>query len=225
MGTAHQKPRQQNFAFAQSKSEHRFSHGGVLFQRRSGRKARPLSSRDHLHLVFKARKDRLRSGSLRSSQNFKLIYEILRKYAKRFFVKVEQVSIQGDHIHLLIRTSRRSYFHFFFRVVAGQIAQRFEQEAHLRAPPKNEAPLKAPPNNDSLRDPSIKSRAVIDTPTQQGTRLWKYRPFSRVVRGWRAYKIVRDYIQLNEKEVRGEIPYRKERLKGLSSSDWQILWT
>jgi putative transposase len=223
MGTVHQKPRQQNFAFAQSKSEHRFSHGGILFQRRSGRRARPLSSREPLHLVFKARKERLKSGSLRSSQNFRLIHEILRKYAKKFFVKVEQVSIQGDHLHLLIRTSRRSYFHFFFRVVAGQIAQRFEQEGRLKAPPKNEESLKASANCERLSVPTIKSRAVIDTPAH-GTRLWRYRPFSRVVRGWKAYKIVRDYIQLNEKEILGEIPYRKERLKGLSSSDWQILW-
>jgi REP element-mobilizing transposase RayT len=199
MGIVHQKSRQQNFAFAQSKSEHRFSHGGVLFQKRSGRKERPLSSREPLHLVFKARKQRLKSGSLRSSQNFRLIHEILRKYAKKFFVKVEQVSIQGDHLHLLIRTSRRSYFHFFFRVVAGQIAQQFEKEGRLKDAPKKEgalnattygnsliAPpkierslkvlptnrkcLKAPPNRDSLRVPSIKGRAVSDTPAH-GTRL------------------------------------------------------
>ena len=54
--------------------------------------------------------------------------------------------------------------------------------------------------------------------------LWRHRPFSRVVRGWRAYKIVRNYIQLNEKEALGHIPYRKERLKGLSTSEWQTLW-
>jgi len=45
-----------------------------------------------------------------------------------------------------------------------------------------------------------------------------------VVREWKAYKIVRDYIQLNEKKALGEIPYQKRRLKGLSMQDWQILW-
>lgn len=60
---------------------------------------------------------------------------------------------------------------------------------------------------------------------QTGTGLWKHRPFSRVVRGWRAYRIVRDYIQLNELEARGAIPYRESRLKGMSSADWEILWS
>ena len=57
------------------------------------------------------------------------------------------------------------------------------------------------------------------------TKLWRYRPFTRVVKGYRAYKTVRDYIQLNEKEAIGEIPYRKRRLKGLSASEWDVLWS
>ncbi len=57
------------------------------------------------------------------------------------------------------------------------------------------------------------------------TKLWKYRPFTRVVKSYRAYKTVRDYIQLNEKEAIGEIRYQKRRLKGLSSSEWEVLWT
>jgi REP element-mobilizing transposase RayT len=124
-------------------------------------------------------------------------------------VKVEQVSIQHDHIHILIRTSRRSLYHHFFRVVAGQIAQRFKNEGLL-------------------------SMDVTDTPKmgiqrrvrelKQRIKLWKYRPFSHVVRGYRAYKIVRNYIQLNEKEVLGKIKYQSRRLRGLSMSDWTILW-
>ena len=60
--------------------------------------------------------------------------------------------------------------------------------------------------------------------TLRRAQLWKYRPFSRLVRGYKTYKIVRNYIQLNEKEARGEIKYQKKRLKGLSTSEWQILW-
>jgi putative transposase len=69
---------------------------------------------------------------------------------------------------------------------------------------------------------------VTDTPkdlvSKNGTKLWLYRPFSRVVRGWKAFKTVRDYIQLNEKEVNGKIKYSSKRLAGLSSGDWKILW-
>ena len=113
--------------------------------------------------------------------------------------------MQNDHIHLLIRTSRRKHFHHFFRVVAGQIAQRFEN-AGLLACAKFTAKVN---QNQKVTD---------------NQNLWKYRPFSRVVRGWKSYKIIRNYIQLNEKEVKGAIKYQKKRLKGLSTSDWQILW-
>jgi hypothetical protein len=46
-----------------------------------------------------------------------------------------------------------------------------------------------------------------------------------VVKGWKAYQIVRNYIQLNEKEALGEIAYKKDRLRGLSMSEWNILWS
>ena len=55
-------------------------------------------------------------------------------------------------------------------------------------------------------------------------RLWKYRPFTRVMRGWKAYKITRNYVQLNEQEALGNIPYKKQRLKGLSAGEWEVLW-
>src|SRR5690606_28187055 len=130
-----------------------------------------------------------------------------QKSSFKFFVKVEQISIQGDHVHLLIRATRRSQLQNFFRVFSGQIAQRFELAGFMRA---NGAGMKA----------GASGRKMTDTPLTRGTKklkLWKYRPFTRVVRGYRGYKDVRNYIQLNEKEGRGEIPYRKERLKGLSA--------
>lgn len=177
-----------------------YSHGGILRNTRRGRGQRPLSSKDPLHLVFKINTSQLRQLSLRSIQTHRVVTLIIQKYAQKFFVKIEQISIQNNHIHLLIRTSRRSLFIYFFRVVAGQIAQQLRKEGLLRG------------------------RAVTDTLKKAGP-LWVHRPFSRVVKGYRAYRIVRDYIQLNEKEARGEIAYSKFRLRGLSSADWKILWT
>ncbi len=56
-------------------------------------------------------------------------------------------------------------------------------------------------------------------------KLWKFRPFTRVVRAFRDQIQVRNYIQLNEKEALGEIPYRKQRLRGLSAEEWERLWS
>lgn len=69
---------------------------------------------------------------------------------------------------------------------------------------------------------------MTDTPNgglEPKRSIWKYRPFSRVIWGWKAYRVVKNYIQLNEKEALGKIKYQKNRLRGLSTSDWQILWS
>jgi putative transposase len=174
---------------------HRWAHGGILRQKRRGRRHRPLSTAEPLHCVFKIHRKNSRIG-LRSYKAFSLIQKLIKKYSKKFFVKIEQFSIQGDHIHMLVRVPRRSLNHSFFRVLAGQIAQEFIRQRWL----------------------------VTDTPAE-GSKLWKHRPFSRIVKGWKAYKIVQNYIRLNEKEALGEIPYRKQRLKGLSSTEWRLLWT
>ncbi len=189
----------------------RYCHGGSLFQTRAGRKQRPLSCKESLHVVFKANKSVLRSKSFRRNAEFLLVKKIIRKYAGKFFVKIEQISIQHDHIHCLIRTSRRSFFHYFFRVVAGQIAQRFVQEGLLRFEQRTKV-------SDT---PQSRSHKANNLPKS----LWKYRPFTRVVRGLRALKIVWDYIQFNELEVLGRIPYASHRLRGLTEYQWKILWS
>ena len=192
------------FSFLKSAGVHRFAGGGVLRKQRIGRKQRPLSTREPLHLVFKANKEKLKTRSFRTARNYGLSHAIIKKYAKRFFIKIEQLSIQSNHMHLLIRTTRRSQFHFFFRVVAGQIAQRFEQEGFF-------AVTGTPTTGKDLMKPALP--------------LWQYRPFSRVIRGWKSYRIVRDYIQLNEKEATGEIRYSKQRLRGLSTLEREVLWS
>lgn len=179
---------------------HRYSHGGILRNQRRGRGSRPLSTKASLHLVFKINPLTLRHRSLRSNRGLPLVLAIIKKYSGKFAIKIEQVSVQNDHLHALIRTSRRSQYLHFFRVVAGQIAQQFEKQGLLTVP----------------GTPRAKSK---------GTRLWKYRPFSRVIQGWKAHQTVRNYIQLNEKEILGQIRYQKERLRGLSSWDWEILWS
>jgi putative transposase len=222
MGIGHQQKQQSLF---QTNWSHLFSHGGVLRKKKLGRGQRPLSCKEPLHLVFKVDRLRLRSRSLRSSQGFLLILQIIKKYSLRFQVKIEQLSVQGDHIHILLRAPRRSRYHFFFRVVAGQIAQRFEREGlligGLKSAEKQMTDTPAKPQGSPKNTGGRPQQAPIHG---SGTGLWKYRPFTRVVRGWRAYRIVRDYIQLNEKEICGKIPYQKARLRGLSNQDWLKLW-
>ena len=204
---------EKQISFQPVSAKHRDSYGGTLRRSRKGRGVRPLACKLSLHVVFKINRSRLKHRSLRSNHGFKLIHAVVQRYANMFFVKVEQISIQHDHLHLLIRTSTRSSFHFFFRVVAGQIAQEFLKRGLSFEKRKRR------PKPRVTGTPHVTSK---DPGTSED--FWKHRPFSRVVRGYRACKIVRDYIQLNEKEVLGVIRYSKRRLRGLSSSDWRLLW-
>ncbi|WP_413295153.1 transposase [Bdellovibrio sp. HCB185ZH] len=181
--------KQETFNLLKIPAKHRLCHGGILRRSSKGRGARTLSHRHPMHLVFKVNKAAVKSG-LRSSRSFALMTRLLRRYAVKFYVKVEQFSVQTDHVHILVRGRRRSNLQSFMRVLAGQFAQ-----------------------------------CLTDTHSQKndGPKVWKYRPFSRVIKGYKPYQIVRDYIQLNELEALGR-PYSKTRLRGLSHEQLMELW-
>jgi hypothetical protein len=42
---------------------------------------------------------------------------------------------------------------------------------------------------------------------------WDFRPFTRVVKDWRGFKIASDYVVLNKLEAVGIVPKRDGRLK------------
>lgn len=135
-------------------------------------------------------------GGLRTHRRFLLIHKLNRKYSERFQVKIEAISIQGDHIHIVARLRRRSEFQNYLRVLAGQIAQRFQGNG----------------------------LSVTGTPTRK-LKIWRHRPFTSVATSHQDWRMFHAYIRLNELEALGKIPYQKARLKGLSSSEWELLWT
>ncbi len=172
-------------SFQKTNWDHRFCHGGELRKSIHGRGQRPLSTKDPLHVVFKIRKESQRMG-LRHPFVHQLVGKLLKKYSAKFFVKIEQQSINSDHIHLLLRCSKRSMFLHFFRVFAGQLAQQLTDTQKIK---------------------------------RTGLSIWKARPWSRVIRGFRNYEVVKLYIVLNQKEASGERVYRKQRLRGLGLRD------
>jgi len=192
------------FDFNKPNWQFRYNHGGTLRNKRRGRTARPLSTKAPIHLVFKTDMKSLRRG-LRSPLGFKIVNQTIQKYARRFFIKLEQISINHDHIHLLVRFPKRSHGQAFLRTVAGQIAQLFQKNGFLI--------------------PSCVTDTRQSQASNRPNKVWKYRPFTRVIQGWKPYQIVRNYIQLNIKEAAGVIQYKKDRLKGLSSSEWEMLWS
>ena len=75
--------------------------GGAL-QGASRQAQRPLSSSKPIHLVLK-------STSFNLFRNKELILERVNKYAKLFGITCYGVTVQKDHIHLVVRLLTRSY--------------------------------------------------------------------------------------------------------------------
>lgn len=177
----------------------KFCSGGDLRKTRQGRKHRFTSRKHPLHVVFKANRFSPAFVGLRNPRHYREICLVMRRYSKKFKVRVAQFSIQADHIHCLIRAKNRKNFLHFLRVFAGQVAQK----------------------NWNRWDPSTSRRRAKTKAArryhqaQLRERFWQDRPYTRIVFGEKAIRIVRNYIQLNEKEATGEIPYRKMRLRGL----------
>ena len=224
----------------------RYNHGGVLRQKRRGRKARPLTTKDPIHLVFKANRKNLKRG-FRSPLGFIITTRIIKKYSKRFFVKIEQAAICQDHIHLIIRLSRRSLGQHFLRVVSGQIAQEFQNQGMLvtdtpsYSSPSSTSPNSTFPNSSSpstsvgarkptkslLKFSNEERKASTSTPDRatHSPKLWKYRPFTRVVKSFKAFKTLRSYVRLNHLESIKKISYRKAKLRGLLPHEYGLLWS
>ncbi|PWU14543.1 MAG: hypothetical protein C5B49_13020, partial [Bdellovibrio sp.] len=101
---------------------------------------------------------------------------------------------------------KRSMLQNFFRVLAGQISQRVTGTFGKGQSGQSQME----------QGQTRKSHSEL--------KFWRHRPFTRVIKGWKAYKTVQNYIQLNEQEECGKRPYRKERLRGLSPEELQSLW-
>ena len=76
-----------------------YQHGGELRRKRAGRGKRPLSTKDSLHVVLKMNREAHRPG-LRPYKSYALSMQVIDRYAKRFFIKIIQISIQGNHVHI-----------------------------------------------------------------------------------------------------------------------------
>jgi putative transposase len=158
------------------------SFGGSLLTKRRNRHARPVSSKDSMHIVSKSSKARgnfsFRHGSNRANVQF-----ILEKHCLKYGVTLIRFSNNFNHLHLHLKFPSRALYVRFIRSVTGQIAMAVTG--------------------------ANKTRSVKSIFGRKG--FWDHRPFSRVVKGFRGFKTANDYIRLNQLEAEGLVPKRKAR--------------
>jgi putative transposase len=182
------RTKQQRFADAQFKTQDQF--GGSLLKRRCNRTARPLSTKQSLHLILKSSVAK-GAFSLRSQQNRSKVDSIIQREAKRNGVTLLKYSNNFNHLHLHVKIVSRATYKRFIKSISGAIAMAVTGACKTR-------PL-----------PQLIGRK----------RFWDARPYSRVVRGWRGFKTANDYVVLNQLEAEGLMPKRDSRLRGVQPSE------
>lgn len=169
-----------------SKSE----FGGALLKKRRFRVARPVSTKETMHLVLK-------SSIARGSLSFRMpfhrskIAAIIRRSCTKFGVTLVRASNNSNHLHLHLKFGSRELYKRFVRSITGQIAMAVT------------GARKAKPISKLIGKKSF----------------WDARPYTRIAHGRRGFKIVDEYVKLNQLEAEGIIPKRRERLRGVKPSE------
>ena len=91
--------------------------GSMLNENTNPKTKRPLSSNLPIHLVLRS----VRSW-MRAPKHFANVNEIVARVAKRHGVRVYEYANVGNHLHLLIKISRRPRWAAFIRELTGRLA-------------------------------------------------------------------------------------------------------
>src|ERR1043165_3876098 len=86
------------------------------------KKARPIHTKKPMHITLRS-SEAVGGRSFRRFANLKFIEELLPRIAKRWGITLYKQSINGNHIHLALRTLTRRGLQNFLRIISGQIAR------------------------------------------------------------------------------------------------------
>lgn len=184
------KTRSSQAKFSHASFKEKLSFGGDLLKKSANRHARPISSRESMHVILKSSKATGRY-SFRHEGNGAKVRHLIESQATKYGARLLSFSNNFNHLHLHLRFTSRALYLRFIRSVTATLA----------------IAITGANKNRSLR-------AIFGTGG-----FWDSRPFTRVIKGLRGVRIVNDYIRLNQLEAEGVIPKRKGRLRDLLSDE------
>jgi hypothetical protein len=122
---------------------------------------------------------RAKKGGMRQPNAIKQVHDIVYKTAKKHGITIYKFANSGNHLHMALRLT-----HMALRLTRLMRWRGFIKEV-------------------SGRIASLMRKIKV---TEPGESYWLYRPFTRIVRGWKkAFKNLLDYIELNILEAEGYI--------------------
>ena len=155
--------------------------GGALLKG-NAKMARPLSTKEAVHLVLKSAQA-IGTKSMLHTYNVSKIDEIIRTHARLCRIRIYHLVNVGNHLHLVIKLDDRKEFSKFIRVITGLIAR------HV---------LK------SQRGAAGESKAA----GYEKNQFWVARPFTRLIAWGRDYEHITRYMKKNINDAkRGFIPW------------------
>lgn len=146
------------------------AYGGELLKTRRGRSRGRPLATKHSMHLVLRSSKAKGDWSFRRSQNSRKIRAIIQRFSNKYGVRLLSLANVGNHLHLQIQLTHRQGYKAFIRAVTAAIAMAVTGRNRWTA--------------------------------KESTRLkfWDYRPFTRVVVGYRALLTLRDYIRINQWE-------------------------
>ena len=190
------KSKQYHFFKAQPKFYPKFFGGALLDGKRKS--FRPLSSKDSIHFVLRS-EWALGKDSFLVLRNKKTIESIIKKFAKKFGVKIYQQAVTSNHLHLLLKITNRYLYRSFIKAISGMIASHVMGQQSFK--------LFAKSRRLSLAGGGVTETQTSDKSKDKAQGFWQFRPFSRVVNWGRDFKNCTAYLKQNVLEALGFIPY------------------
>lgn len=151
-------------------------HFGGLLLKGNAKVARPLSTKEPVHLVLKSAYA-VGIMSMLQKYNVNKIDKIIRSHAKLCRIRIYHFVNVGNHLHLVVKLDDRKLFAKFIRSVSGLIAR------HV---------LKKERGPQNIGENSTNKRVAF----------WVARPFTRLVSWGNDYKFVTRYIEKNRNQAK-----------------------
>lgn len=165
------------------------SYGGILLKKSKNRTyARPISTSQTMHLVLRSSKA-VEDMSFKAPQNRQAIEKIISRFSAKYGIRIISLANVGTHLHFHVKIAKRRGYLCFIRAITAAIAM------HVSG--KNRWTI--------MKTAKATSKDMI-----RRDKFWDYRPFTRIVDGFRAFLNLRDYIQINQLEGLG-VPRQQAR--------------
>lgn len=111
----------QQLKFSDPRMKRMLSYGGTLRKKAKNRGARPISTKNPMHLCLKS-SQAVGQWSFHQPRNWQLIQELVRHHCRKNGIKLIEFANAGNHLHLLIKAGNRQTYLRFIKALCGAIA-------------------------------------------------------------------------------------------------------